>query len=385
MACGHVDGRHHRSVPRSYVLHQLHSSQSHRDQQPPKLHKFCLYFLVCKAETGSLSGLFKLGISDCLARRHNEHRRHWEEFDFDRSVVVRAESREEVQHIETTLRHAYGAPKLEAMAKAAGRTLTSEELIAAGSCRRNPGRRAKGWTEFYTMECFGDAVETLEHLVGRRTGCKVDIYLQRGITLAELALDLAGSDDVPLGPARGLGSATRKKAFLKRERDELDRRVEAKIGEVLDFAFAHEHDLRWVNLDWWHKSRAEGSFGVSSSKGLVDLYFGPFGSTEAGIDAWSNRRSAAQVRFEESFACIDPVAAPIAPHRWRWIRPKQVCDLRPLHPNFDHQLPHPVCAGTLLLRVEPELSDLGHPLFGRFVALAQRAENRLAREQMELC
>ena len=293
-------------------------------RQRAEWHKYCLYFLVCKAQTGPLAGLFKLGVSDCLARRHHEHVRRWNEFDLSRSALVRADSRDEVQHLETTLRRTFGAPRLEAGAKAAGRTLASEELIAAGSFRRHPGQCAQGWTEFYAMECWEKMLETTEHLLARRGECKAGASLQRGITPADLAPYLEADADCSLFPDRGPGSGKRKQALRRQEWDESDTLVEAKVAEVLAFALAHESDLCWVNLHWWRFLRFSEWFGSSSNEGLVDLYFDPCASTQAGTRHGSVHRPAARIRFEENLARINPVAAPAQPRRWRWTRPQQV-------------------------------------------------------------
>ena len=131
------------------------------DDLPPD----CLYLLVSKAKTGPLVGTFKLGITKDLLCRHKRHTLNWNDFDLARSALVRVGSRRQVQHLESSLRRHFSNPEAEAQARAAGQQLSSADLAALNSYRRNPGSRKEGYTEFFAIECLEKMLEAAVYLL----------------------------------------------------------------------------------------------------------------------------------------------------------------------------------------------------------------------------
>ncbi len=347
---------------------------------------YCLYFLVCAASDGPLAGLFKAGIADRFPIRYRQHAKTWGPFNLTRSALLRVRSRREAEHLERALRGFFGDPLAESRARAAGITLTSEDFIAMGSWRRHPGRCDDGYTEFYDVGCL---TEMLFYVEKWRTGCggrRTGTRLQREINPADCAVATrADGSPRPLTIEARRELRAQRRAHQQRELKELDAQVEVRVGQLLDLALAYEKHLVWVHLRFWHWLRDLGRHGFSNVEGMVDLYFDGFGTTPFGTDADSERRSAARVRFEADVAFI---AAPLESARrcwWDWRRSGSVCSLREPDPLFPYLLPHPVCEGKPLLRLEPCLVDLNHPFLARFEALARRVESRHRWEQTKLC
>ena len=138
---------------------------------------YCLYFLVCAAKSGPLASLIKVGIADRFPIRYRQHTATWGLFDLSRSALLRVRNRREALDLERNLRNHFGDPVSENIAKAAGKTLTSEDFIAMGSWRRYPGRRDNGYTEFYAFDCLTRMLSHVEDWRtasdGRRTGTRL--------------------------------------------------------------------------------------------------------------------------------------------------------------------------------------------------------------------
>ena len=347
-----------------------------------------LYFLVCAASEGPLAGLFKLGVTDRLPARHQEHTRQWEAFDLGCSALLRAGSRREAQGLEYALRQLFGDPRAESQARARGQQLTSEDLIAAGSHRRHPGRRGQGYTEFYALKCLPDMLALVEEWVARRRTRGLDLCLVRGIDPADCASTPVDGGKLPsAGCDRGLGLHARRRARRAQEERERQELAERRMGQILEFAWAHEERLFWVDLRHWHVPPSPGAPAGWGLVGRVGLYFTPFdlSALRTGTDAAGEQSScAARARFEQGIAPLIVPVGPSPPGQWR-LRPRPVChffDPVHLHPSL---LPHPACAGTLLLRTEPFLEDPEHPLLAHYQTLARRVASRQRWEQPDLC
>ena len=359
------------------------TSDSHQAEPPTS----CLYFLVCGVSEGPLAGLVKAGVADYLPARYQQHTRTWGSFDLDRSALVRTRSVREAEHLENALRKVFGNPVEESKAKKAGKTLTSKDFIALKSCRRYPGRKDDGCTEFFTVDCLDEMLRFAENWLAGRGERGAGAYLQRGINQADCALPGRGDVRAPL-----LTKEERRKrreqqhAASQRASEKLRAQYEGIIALVLDLALTHERDIIWVDLSLWYKLRA-GGVGAIAAWGLVDLYFDHVGPAPSTAEIRSGRRSAAQLRREESFTPVAALVASMDSNEWHCTSgrsPGGACYLQERNNVLAGYLPHQSCADKPLLRLESGLFRPPYPLFEEFESLAQRVKNRRF-EQLVLC
>ena len=365
------------SQPRNEVVNPA-------DYSTANLAGSCLYFLVCADTTGNLAGLFKLGIADCLALRHQQHQKVWGAFDLPRSAVLRVGDRWEARRLELALRDALGGSVTEGSPGAA-KPQTTEDFLTRKSWRRYPGRKDEGYTEFYAVECLDRALTFTEGWLDLCGARLADTRLQRGIDPAECALDLGIIGGTALiGRDRGPGLRERQRIRREREYTELEEQVVDRMSRTLALGQEYEERLLWVDLRGWQRRRKEPLW-FRVDEGLVDLYFTRFDPALSSTEAEPPPRSLAQTRFEDLLVPIVAKATCLNPESWRVVRSREVCVFDDLADFFSEPVvPHPTCTGALRLRVEHELSDLGHPLFAQYEALARRVENRHPWQQPEL-
>ena len=318
----------------------------------------CLYILVCAATTGDLADLFKLGITNHLPTRYRQHTCIWDEFDLGRSALLRLDSRRQIERLEGMLKEKFKG------------------------WRRYPGRDDPGFSEFHSMECFASVLTMLDDIGVRSLGGR----LIRGIGPAECELAMRNNCHPTLTRDERRELRARRDAARRQAFEKLRAQYEAIMALVLDLALAHEQDLIWVDLNLWRRLRVDCS-GAIAAWGLVDLYFDRIGPAPSAEEIGSGRRSAAQMRREESFAPIAALVASMDPDEWNSIAgpsPMGACHLQEKNSVHRHYLPHRICADKPLLRLESSLSSPLYPLFDQFEALARRVENRHW-EQLDLC
>ncbi len=344
----------------------------------------CLYFLVCADTTGDLAGLFKLGIADCLGLRHQQHQKVWGAFDLPRSAVLRVGDRWEARRLELALRDALGGSVTEG-GPGAAKPWSTADFLARKSWRRYPGRKDEGYTEFYAVECLERALVFTEGWLDLCRERLVGACLQRGINPAEGALGLGVDGGILLtGRDRGPGLRERQRVRREREYAELEEQVVDKMTRALALALEYEERLLWVDLRGWQRRRTEPRW-FRVDEGLVDLHFTRFGPAAASTDTEPPSCSPAQAHFEELLMPITSKTACLHPEGWRVVRSREVCVFDDLA-DFFHEAAvlHPTYAGALRLRVEHRLSDLDHPLFAEYEALARRVQDRHPWRQPEL-
>ncbi len=330
----------------------------------------CLYFLVCADRTaGPLTGLFKLGIADCLALRYQQHQKVWGAFDLTRSALLRVGDRWDAGRLELALRDALGGSVTEGSPGAA-KPWSSADFIARKSWRRYPGRPDEGYTEFYGVDCLERALTFTEQWLALCGDRLAGARLQRGIDPSECMLIPGSSNGAALpGLDRGPGLHERQRSRREQERAALEEQVVDKMTRALALALEYEGRVLWIDLRGWQQRRKEPLW-FQADTGLVDLYFNPF--DPASPDAAAGPRA----RFEDLLVPIVNWAASTKPERWRVVRSREVCSFCDLDDLRDSDVPHPLCTQALRLRVKHELSDLEHPLLAQYETLARRVQDR---------
>ena len=344
-----------------------------------------VYFLVSAAHTGPLAGAFKLGVADSLASRYHQHARTWQErFDPTRSALVRVERRQEAQWLESDLKRIFGRPG------PGGR-----------SWRRDPGRRADGYTEWFELDCLELMLVRVEGAVALREKLGVRAQISRGLSPADCALIGLAADGTPLPPQPGSRAGQRAQAQAEREQEEAieDARAVAVAGATLELAQAYEEHLRWVGLDlWrWHIANPARRMRLCDA-GWADLYFGGFGPPRARPRERSHNDpppTPAQIRFEQDYERLLSAAPKVV----KGIAggPEYLYDLTDAVYSTGSTFrlsngtveaagpfPHPVCADTLVLRLNFIRHEALQPFFARFEALAQRVACHHRWEQPDL-
>ena len=345
-----------------------------------------LYFLFSAARTGPLAGAFKLGVADSLASRYHQHARTWQErFDPARSALVQVERRQEAQWLETDLKRIFGRPGPE------GR-----------SWQRDPGRRADGYTEWFELDCLEPMLVRVEGAVALRGKLGVRAQISPGLTPADCALIGLAADGRPLPPQPSSRAEQRARAQAEQEQEEAieDVRAVAVAGAALELAQAFEEHLRWVSLDLWRWHIANPARRMRRcDAGWADLYFGGFGPPRARPLERSHNDpppTPAQIRFEQDYERLLSAAAP------KVVKgiaggPEHLYDLTDAVYSTGSTFrlssgaveaagpfPHPVCADTLVLRLNFKRCEALQPFLARFEALAQRVVCRHRWEQPDL-
>ena len=344
------------------------SAPADQDAQPTH----CLYLLVCADPTGPRTDTFKLGISSRLAQRYHKHTLNWRHFDLSRSVLFWARDRHEVQCLESAMRHVLGDAGAAGRSRAVGETHRPDGSPAPPTYRRDPGRRADGHTEFYSMGGFHTAVAFIEGWRGCRAERAEGSFVQRGIDPADLLLG-PGSK----GAAITTPSAARLKAQAVTEAD-----ITEKVAALLDLALDYEANLRSVGLSGWRKALAGGPGVRRRCHWLLSLYFAGFGpAPKRAAPAIAKRRelpcAPARRAFMERFKAISRPASGQIPTGWQ----REVISLDdlaydPNEPveNLGFSVNHD--PDTLAVQLRPYYYEPTRPFLARFEALARRVEAR---------
>lgn len=344
----------------------------------------CLYFLVSAASTGTLTGAYKLGVAASFAARYHRHTRTWQErFDLDRSVLLHIDA-SEVYALEKHLQRLFGRPGPNGQ-----------------SWRRDPGRKADGYTEWFDLACLEAMLTEAERWVAQRCALGVCAQVSRGLSPAERALVRLAADGSPL--PLPLVSQTQRRAlagacWAQEQAIEAARDV-AVAGAALEVAQAFEAHLVWVSVDlWrWYETRPTPC-PTHTDVGWADLYFGRFGPPRAQPTVRSQNEpppTPAQLRFEE--ACRLRLAVAIDQTANSRRQPQGSCRLMDAVRStatvyYDDSgntealgpFPHPFCADSLLLRLTFERCGWVQSFYARYEALARRAESRHRWAQPEL-
>ncbi len=349
--------------------------------------RFCLYFLVCAATEGPLAGLVKMGITDGFAERHQEHTRVWGTFDLRRSALLRACSREEVLALETHLRRLYGDCGAGRRTWTRGRVPTSEELIALGSWRRHPGSCAKGYTEFYALECLEAMLREVEHWLATRGQRSAGARWRRGISPAECSMRVRLADPrATREQARALRE--NRQAATQRVAEQMRAASNHLMAQVLAFALAHQEQLVGVDLRAWRQARATRD-ARQGKYGLVGLYFRPAERTSGQDDASLESWRAAQAKLREDFVPMVALMKSIkanSPGR-RAIISNPLEGVYTLVPGCSYDtgcLPRPLRAETLCVCAGNRHADSFHPSFAALEGLARMVACRQVWRQADL-
>ena len=314
-------------------------SDHHEAEQPAHY----LYFLVCAASTGDQEGLFKMGITDHLPNRYRQHSKVWEGFDLYRSARLVGNERD-IKFLEGHLKKRFK------------------------KWRRYPGRNDAGHTEFFDVDGLAEILALVQSLSDLGIGA----HLSRGIDPAECATP-SRADGMSALARKQLGEArAQQNALRAQERAERGEHITLELKWVLLLAEGwYRNHLVWVNLNPWHQLQDFGERAPRKDKTLVDLYFGRFHPEHPHIETEAGEQCITQASFAEGVECIQRSAVTQHTASLKY-RPNAMFHLRePLvHPG--DQLPHPVCADTLLLRVECGQYIPLHPFLAKFEALAQK-------------
>ena len=302
-----------------------------------------LYFLVCAASTGDQVGLFKLGITDHLPNRYRQHSKVWEEFDLYRSALLVGNERD-IKFLEGHLKKRFK------------------------KWRRYPGRNDAGHTEFFDVDGLAEILALVQSLSDLGIGA----HLSRGIARAECAAPSRANGMSALA-RKQLGEArAQQNALRAHERAERGEHITLELDWVLFLAEGwYRNHLVWVNLDPWHRLLDFGARAPRKDKTLVDLYFGRFHPEQPHIETEAGEQCITQASFAEGVECIQRSAVTQHTASLKY-RPNAMFHLREPLVDPGDALPHPVCADTLLLRVECGQCTPPHPMLAKFEVLAQR-------------
>ncbi len=359
------------------------------DDLPPD----CLYLLVSKAKTGPLAGTFKLGITKDLSCRHQRHTHNWKDFDLARSALVRVGSRRQVQHLESSLRRHFSNPEAEAQARAAGQQLSSADLAALNSYRRNPGCRKEGYTEFFAIECMEKMLEAAVYLLACNGNRAAGDSVQRGITLPTLAAASKRLSSLPKRAKPKLPAWVLEwPSQMKREQREQDVKTAAKTAQILELALAYESHVVWVDLTWWHhllrcdqwRSWRYGYWRPAHGKALVELYFSGFAPASAKACTNSGLPPLTRAHFTERVASIVDWTCSSEPDAWMQEPPNAICCLDESTNIYGKAPPFFTCVGNPRIRLTPWSPAICEPYLAQFEALARRVAGRDCWQQREL-
>lgn len=209
-------------------LQVCHGSTDLVDDDEDQAPVYCLYFLVSAARTGPTTGLFKLGVTDCLPARYYQLTHAWDEFDLGRSVLLRSSNRREVRYLERALLFLFGDPGI----------LAGPDGCPAlrASWWRDPGQRESGYKEWFDVGCLSEMLATVTYWLERRGARAADAHLLHGIDPVECALPARTDREYLL--TREQRSEQRRAHFARRrrERAEHDAHIVKELPLVLYFA-----------------------------------------------------------------------------------------------------------------------------------------------------
>ncbi len=302
-----------------------------------------LYFLVCAASTGDQAGLFKMGITDHLPNRYRQHSKVWEEFDLYRSARLVGNERD-IKFLEGHLKKRFK------------------------KWRRYPGRNDAGHTEFFDVDGLAEILALVQSLSDLGIGA----HLSRGIDPAECATP-SRADGMSALARKQLGEArAQQNARQAQERAERGEHITLELNWVLRIAGGwYRNHLVWVNLDPWHQLQDFGERAPRKDKTLVDLYFGRFHPEHPHIETEAGEQCITQASFAGMVESIQRSAVKQHTASLKY-RPNAMFHLREPLVDPGDALPHPVCADTVLLRVECGQYIPLHPFLAKFEALAQK-------------
>ena len=160
------------------------------------------------------------------------------------------------------------------------------------------------------------------------------------------------------------------------------------VGEldvVLGITRRYEKHLIWADLAHWYELLQHGAGARRADKGMLDLYFGHFPpeSSEEERAAGTNLRLT-QARFTEWVERLQRTAVNTRTSPMSKYRPKAMFFLREPLVDPSDRLPNPVCAGTLLLRVQCARFIPRQPFLADFEAMVRLIECRRNIEQLGL-
>ena len=316
-----------------------------------------LYFLVCSASTGPRAGLFKLGITNDLGVRYRQNASAWEEFDLQRSARLRSGSYREVRSLESVLKDRFE------------------------QWRRHPGSEDAGYTEFFAIDCLPEML-TLAHSLGV---CGLGGHLSRGIDPTECMINANDEGASALARKQQGELSAQRHARKRQEKAEWGGHITHELETVRWLARNFQEYLVWVDLTHWHELLALGEGARRADKGMLDLYFGRFLPPPTNAE---EEEVATRCHTAESFtiwverlqwAAVSTHTSPLSKYR-----PKAMFYLQESVVDPSDKLPHPVCAGTVLLRVQCARCIPQQPFLAEFEEMVRQIESHRSLEQLSL-